>query len=86
MLDFYAPFLSHLHAKDSTGTLAILAHAHIGGTPDVGVSTRYGHSGNLAMQVDSALEAYDALGEAYPTAKIIIIAHSVGAWISLQVK
>jgi esterase/lipase superfamily enzyme len=37
------------------------------------------------MQVDSALEAFDAVREAFSSATIIIISHSVGAWISLQV-
>lgn len=68
-----------------TENLAILAHAHIDHTP--GVYTRASpHSRHsLTSQVQSAIEAFDALSAEFPIARVMIIGHSVGAWVALQV-
>ncbi|KAF7784006.1 hypothetical protein Agabi119p4_171 [Agaricus bisporus var. burnettii] len=85
LLDFYTPFLTALQDKDLTENLAILAHAHIDHTP--GVYTRASpHSRHsLTSQVQSAIEAFDALSAEFPIARVMIIGHSVGAWVALQV-
>jgi len=86
LLDFYIPFLSSIYKKDTSGRLAILAHAHVGHTPGVGNSTFDQGSVSLVVQIQSAVAAFDALTAAFSTANIIVVGHSVGAWISLQVK
>jgi hypothetical protein len=88
LLDFYTPFLSTLHDKDSTAKLAIFAHSHIGHTPGV-QNDNFSHSTlnhGLTTQVQSAIEAFDAIKTAFGAhTKVVIVGHSVGAWISLQV-
>ncbi|KAF9015551.1 hypothetical protein BDQ17DRAFT_1229560 [Cyathus striatus] len=89
LLDFYTPFLTALHDKAENGKLAILAHSHIYHTPGVmrepEARMHNRHSG-LTYQVQSAIEAFDALKTNLPNqTKIVVIGHSVGAWISLQV-
>ncbi|EAU92717.2 hypothetical protein CC1G_01762 [Coprinopsis cinerea okayama7 len=83
LIEFYTPFLEALYNRDTSGRLAILAHAHIGHTPGVG-SAKSDHG--LTSQVQSAIEAFDALQSAYPAdTKIVLIGHSVGSWICSQV-
>jgi predicted esterase len=81
----YAPFLSAVHEKDTSGRVAILAHAHVGHTPGIGGSTMSEGYFNLDTQIQNTIEAFDAVNATFPAAHIIIVGHSVGAWISLQV-
>jgi alpha/beta superfamily hydrolase len=61
--------------------LVILAHSHLGHTPGIQAS----HTG-LDFQVQSAIEAFDALKSFYtPSAKIVLVGHSVGSWVCTQV-
>ncbi|KAF7339620.1 Lipid droplet-associated hydrolase [Mycena sanguinolenta] len=78
LLTFYTEFLSTLHAKHPRS--AIFAHAHLGHTP--GIPTR---EYSLSAQIESAIEAVDAIRLAFGTAKIVLSGHSVGAWVALQV-
>ncbi|KAJ7275218.1 hypothetical protein B0H12DRAFT_1086282 [Mycena haematopus] len=78
LLLFYTEFLTLLHTKHPR--LAIFAHAHLGHTPNI-PTNEY----SLSAQVQSVIEAVDAIRVAYGTAKIVLSGHSVGAWISLQV-
>ncbi|KAK2461623.1 hypothetical protein APHAL10511_006086 [Amanita phalloides] len=86
ILDFYTPFLGALHVKDKSGTLAIMAHSHIGHSPELDYQhSRQSTSYSLPAQIQGALEAYDAVRRYYGQAKIVLAGHSVGAWIALQV-
>lgn len=89
LLNLYTSFLTALHNKDTTLRLAILGHSHVGHTPGVESKgsvpqdiTQHG----LNAQVQASLEAYDAIRSTFGgNIKVIIIGHSVGAWLSLQV-
>ncbi|KAF7306761.1 SNF2 family DNA-dependent ATPase [Mycena indigotica] len=77
-LHYYESFFFHLQQR--APRVAIFAHAHISHTPGY-----HGKEHSLAAQVQSAIEAFDALQEDLSSAKIILMGHSVGAWIALQV-
>ncbi|GLB35983.1 putative lipid-droplet associated hydrolase [Lyophyllum shimeji] len=87
LLDFYVPFLSSLYQADTTSKLAIFAHSHIGHTPGIEhlhvlPASRYG----LTAQVEASIEAFDAIHSAFGIdTRVILVGHSVGAWVSLQV-
>ncbi|KAJ6519647.1 hypothetical protein C8R45DRAFT_952225 [Mycena sanguinolenta] len=78
LLQFYTQFLSMLHVKHPR--LAIFAHAHLGHTPNIPT-----HEYGLSAQVESAIEAVDAIRVTFGTTKIVLSGHSVGAWVALQV-
>ncbi|KAF8213247.1 hypothetical protein K438DRAFT_1803655 [Mycena galopus ATCC 62051] len=78
LLQFYDDFLALLHTKHPR--LAIFGHAHLGHTPHLPSRE---HS--LSAQVESAIEAVDAIRNTFGKTKIILSGHSVGAWIALQV-
>lgn len=85
LVEFYVPFLSALWEKDTTSRLAILAQGHLNHTPLPEPEFNASEYG-LAAQVQSALEAFDALkAEFGREIKVFLIGHSVGAWISSQV-
>ncbi|PFH54827.1 hypothetical protein AMATHDRAFT_134848 [Amanita thiersii Skay4041] len=87
ILDFYTQFLTAIHEKDTTSSFSIFAHSHIGHSPqlDQQHSSQYTNY-SLTTQVESALQAFDAITSFLEQpAKIVIIGHSVGAWIALQV-
>lgn len=65
--------------------LAIVAKAHVGHTPEYCTVPSESHTG-LSMQVESALEMIDVLRQTYPSARLIVAGHSVGAWITTQVR
>lgn len=69
------------------GRLSILAHGHLGHSPAVphGGAYKDPYSVGLTAQVESALEAVDAIKAAFPQSAIAVAGHSVGAWITLQV-
>ncbi|TFK36880.1 hypothetical protein BDQ12DRAFT_713826 [Crucibulum laeve] len=84
LLHFYTPFLTAIHSDDTTQKLAILAHAHINHTP--GIQEGPITSWSLTSQVQSAIEALEAIKlTCGPSSKVVVIGHSVGGWISLQV-
>lgn len=87
VLDFYTPFLNALYSKDKTSTLAILAHSHIGHSPEIDdLHFQQLTSYSLPAQVQGALQAYDAVRHYYgQNTKIVLIGHSVGAWVALQI-
>jgi len=86
LLGFYIPFLSAIHARDTSGALAIFGHAHLGHTPDIEDLTQRHADSSLFAQVESAVEALDAIKNSFGSkTKVVIIGHSVGAWIALQV-
>ncbi|KAJ7357187.1 hypothetical protein DFH08DRAFT_851267 [Mycena albidolilacea] len=77
ILEFYTEFFTLLHTEHPR--LAIFGHAHLGHTPNVP-----GREYRLRAQVESVIEAVDAIRGAFGKAKIILGGHSVGAWICLQ--
>ncbi|KIY62641.1 hypothetical protein CYLTODRAFT_404291 [Cylindrobasidium torrendii FP15055 ss-10] len=79
LIEFYLDFLTDIQTKSGLDSLAVLAHAHLGHTPNLPF-TRC----DFAVQVDNAVEAFDALSAAYPNAKIISLSHSMGSWISVE--
>ncbi|KAJ4485934.1 hypothetical protein J3R30DRAFT_3282318 [Lentinula aciculospora] len=76
--EFYIPFLSALYQQSSH--TCILAQSHLGHTEE---ATAFVY--DLTAQVFAAIEAFDALTQTYPAMKFIVIGHSVGSWIALQV-
>jgi hypothetical protein len=79
LLDFYLPFLSAIHEGHGTPGLALLSHGHIGHAS--GISLAQPDNRNpfgLTCQVQSAIEAYDAV-KSYcdPQSKVILLGHSV---------
>ncbi|KAF9020319.1 hypothetical protein BDZ89DRAFT_1020242 [Hymenopellis radicata] len=81
LVEFYIPFLSDIQEKHDSDTLAIFAHAHLGHTPGFPFSAS--HCG-FDVQIENAVEAFDALVCEFPEAKVTVIAHSMGCWITLK--
>jgi pimeloyl-ACP methyl ester carboxylesterase len=82
---FYTEYLSELRSR-SPG-LAILAHSHLAHTPkvlDQPVFTNPGSIG-LLVQLKSAIEALDAIKQTLRPKNIVLIGHSLGGWLCLQV-
>jgi surfactin synthase thioesterase subunit len=87
LVDFYIPFLTAIHARQLSSNLAIIAKAHVDHYPGKteGV-TRYRPEESLTVQVQASLELLETMINFYEKKpRIIVIGHSVGAWISLQV-
>ncbi|KAF8913031.1 hypothetical protein CPB84DRAFT_1957423 [Gymnopilus junonius] len=87
VVDFYIPFLSLLHQNHGTSNLAIVARGHLDhyfGIKNVG-KTRYQDDHSLQVQVQSSMEVLESIVKSYTKkTKIIVIGHSVGAWITMQ--
>lgn len=75
-------FLNEIHNRHPE--TAIFAQAHLGHAPKHTVAPPLA-STPLTAQVESAIEMFDALREAYSEARIVVMGHSIGAWISLEV-
>lgn len=85
LLGFYATFLSAIHHK-LEGDIAILAHAHLGHTPEIDASRVPQDASRLVAQVEGVVETLDAVISTYGAKpKIIVVGHSVGSWVALQV-
>lgn len=61
-----------------------MAHAFVGHTPSVALSNHDFSATSLAAQVEHAIEFVDAAKSHYK--HVVAIAHSVGAWVALQVR
>ena len=86
VIDFYPPFLTAIHNKDQAGTLAILSHSHIGHDPTVEDIRRTSFQYALPFQIRNALRVFDALDTSFGVnARIVVVGHSVGSWVALQV-
>ena len=83
LADFYIPYLSHVH-NSSTSPTAILALSHIGLSSSVEpVPLAFS---SLQAQVAGVIECVESLKETFDsTFSLVLIGHSVGAWIVLQV-
>lgn len=82
LVEFYTPFLTAIHEK-CLRRLCIFAHAHVGHATCLDKSYQDSAAIHLTSQVQATIEAVDAARTDYR--KIILIGHSVGAWIVLQV-
>ncbi|KIO16543.1 hypothetical protein M407DRAFT_56610, partial [Tulasnella calospora MUT 4182] len=78
---YFTYFLDYLHRLHPE--LGILAKAHLGHTPGYCKAASEEHYG-LTSQVDSALETVRSLKETYPQAKVVLVGHSIGGWISTK--
>jgi pimeloyl-ACP methyl ester carboxylesterase len=86
LLDFYIPFLSSIHDKASSTSLTILAHAHAGHTPGIGDGDMDALRYDLTTQIQNVIDAFDAIKLTFGTnIKVILLGHSVGSWLALQV-
>lgn len=89
VIDFYHPFLTAIHNQDSSGTLAILSHSHIGHDPtvqDLAPARRASSNYALPFQIQNSLRIFDALSISFTAnTRTVIAGHSVGSWIALQV-
>jgi hypothetical protein len=76
---------------DTSGTLAILSHSHIGHDPavdarDLTATSRNPSNYALQFQIRNALRVFDALSTWLSISpRIVIAGHSVGSWVALQV-
>ncbi|KAH9836976.1 uncharacterized protein C8Q71DRAFT_756340 [Rhodofomes roseus] len=86
LVEFYTPFLTAIHEKCAQN-ISILAHGHLGHSPTIPRGDMYKDSSSISLtaQVESAIEATQALHDAYPQAQLVIAGHSMGCWITLQV-
>ncbi|KAH6916901.1 hypothetical protein BKA70DRAFT_1250904 [Coprinopsis sp. MPI-PUGE-AT-0042] len=84
LVEFYTPFLENIYQSGPSDRLAILAHAHAGHTP-LPLHSQHPSDAGLAIQIESAIEAFDAVRAEYPSARIVAAGHSVGAYIVKQV-
>ena len=85
LVDFYIPFLSALYEKLISTNVAILARAHLDHAPQIREHSRLPPSHGLTIQIESSIEILDSILYNYAKTRIVVIGHSVGAWISLQV-
>ncbi|KAF8973573.1 hypothetical protein BDZ97DRAFT_1775751 [Flammula alnicola] len=88
LVDFYRPFLSEIHANQASSNFAVIAKAHLDHYPGIQNKgdARYRPEESLTIQVQSSLELLGAITSFYTKKlRIIIVGHSVGSWISLQV-
>jgi len=82
LIEFYRGFLSSIHDQ-TKNDIAILAHAHLGHAPHIPPPPE--QFLGLPPQVEGALEVHDAVKTTYPDTKIVLVGHSIGAWISTKV-
>lgn len=86
LVTFYTEYLSELHSRSPN--LAILAHSHLAHTPkaiDQPVFTNPSSIG-LPAQLRSAIEALDAVKQTLQPKNIVLVGHSLGGWLCLQVR
>lgn len=85
LVEFYTPFLESVYQDDASNKLAILAQAHVGHTPLPPRDGGQGPTGyGLTIQIESAIQAFDAVRAAFPSARVVATGHSVGAYIVTQ--
>lgn len=85
LVEFYIPFLAAIHDVGTPRNVAILAHAMTGHTSILHHPKPQAYHG-LTEQIQSHIEALDAIKTHFgKETKVILIGHSIGAWIALQV-
>ena len=83
---FYTEYLSELHSRSQN--LAILAHSHLAHTPKVLDQPVFANPSSVGLpaQLRSAIEALDAVKQTLQPKNIVLIGHSLGGWLCLQVR
>lgn len=84
LVDFYIPFLSGLYDRYSSSNLAIVGRGHLGHCPQIQDNPRHHSEESLTIQIQTSLEVLDAISTFYAKTRIVVIGHSVGAWLALQ--
>jgi pimeloyl-ACP methyl ester carboxylesterase len=93
IVSFYRGFLDFIHRAHPS--LGILAHSHLGHSPRLGRLPPTGagaisrDAAGLEVQVQATIEVYDALMNEYRDVggcKVILVGHSIGAWIATQAR
>ena len=88
LVDFYIPFLSEIHGSQVSSSLAVVAQAHLDHYPGIhnDAHARYRPEESLTIQIQNSLDLLEAIDAYYARKpRIIVVGHSVGCWISLQV-
>lgn len=85
LVDFYIPFLSGLYARYSSSNLAIIGRGHLGHCPQIQDTPKHQPEESLKIQIQTSLEVLDAISTFYANTRIVVVGHSVGAWLALQV-
>jgi len=85
LVDLYIPFLSGLYGRYSSSNLAIVGHGHLGHCPQIQDNPKHHPEESLKIQIQTSLEVLDAISTFYVKTRIVIVGHSVGAWLALQV-
>ena len=86
LASFYTEYLSELHSRSPN--VGILAHSHLGHTPGVIDQSVFTNpkSVGLPTQLKSAIEALDAVKQTLQPKSIVVVGHSLGGWLCLQVR
>jgi len=85
LVDFYIPFLSRLYTQYSSSNLAIVGRGHLGHCPQIQATPKHQPEESLKIQIQTSLEVLDAISTFYANTRIVVVGHSVGAWLALQV-
>lgn len=83
---FYTEYLSELHSRSPN--IAILAHSHLAHTPKAIDQSAFTNPNSVGLpaQLKSAIEAFDAIKQTLQPKNIVLVGHSLGGWLSLQVR
>jgi len=83
---FYTEYLSELHSRSPN--IAILAHSHLAHTPKAIDQSVFidPSSVGLPAQLKSVIEALDAVKQTLQPKNIVLVGHSLGGWLCLQVR
>ncbi|KAF9650337.1 alpha/beta-hydrolase [Thelephora ganbajun] len=82
---FYTEYLSELHSRSPD--LAILAHSHLAHTPKVVDQPVFTNPSSVGLpaQLKSVIEALDAIKQTLQPKNIVLVGHSMGGWLCLQI-
>lgn len=86
LASFYTEYLSELHSRSPN--LGILAHSHLAHTPGVIDQPVFAKPASVGLpnQLKSAIEALDAVKQTLQPKHIVLVGHSLGGWLCLQVR
>lgn len=81
VIGFYDSFLDALHLRCRKQGLAILAHGMLGHAPQLPTPKFTG----LLHQVESLIQVLTKIRKEWAKIRVVVICHSVGAWVATQV-
>lgn len=82
--EFYIPFLNIIRDRLHDETVAICAHGHIGHAHDL-PQPKSDDSLSLHAQIEAAAAVFRNLQREYPKTPFLLLGHSIGAHIALNV-